>query len=287
VSERILLLHPGAMGSSIGASLRGNAHAVAWVREGRSAASAERAGSAGLQPVATLREGLAGIDHVISVCPPDAALAVAHQVTTAGFAGTYLDANAVSPASAREMHALLADAFVDGGIVGPPAWKAGTTRLYLSGPKAAEVARWFEGSATDARAIAGGAGAASALKMAYAAFTKGSAALLLAIRALAEREGVTAPLLEEWDLSQPGLAQRSQLTARGTSGKAWRFEGEMREIAATFQAAGLPGGFHEAAAEVYRRMRDLKDVEGGADLESVLEALLRDARPASRSPDPG
>jgi 3-hydroxyisobutyrate dehydrogenase-like beta-hydroxyacid dehydrogenase len=277
VSERILLLHPGEMGSSIGASLRSNGHAVFWIREGRSQASAERAQSAGLEPVATLREGLGGVDHLISVCPPDAALAVAREVSAAGFAGTYLDANAVSPATAREIHARVGDAFVDGGIVGPPAWKPGTTRLYLSGSKAAEVAGWFEGSPTDARALDGGAGAASALKMAYAAFTKGSAALLLAIRALAEREGVTEPLLEEWDRSQPGLARRSELTASGTSGKAWRFEGEMREIAATFDAAGLPGGFHEAAAEVYRRMRDLKDVAGGADLESVLEALLREA----------
>jgi 3-hydroxyisobutyrate dehydrogenase-like beta-hydroxyacid dehydrogenase len=227
--------------------------------------------------MATLREGLAGVEHVISVCPPDAALALAGEVASSGFAGTYLDANAVSPATAREIHAVIGDAFVDGGIIGPPAWKEGTTRLYLSGPKAAEAARWFERSPTDARAVAGGAGAASALKMAYAAFTKGSAALLLAIRALAEREGVTGPLLEEWDLSQPGLARRSELTAPGTSGKAWRFEGEMREIAATFEAAGLPGGFHQAAAEVYRRMRDLKDVAGGANLESVLEALLRQA----------
>jgi 3-hydroxyisobutyrate dehydrogenase-like beta-hydroxyacid dehydrogenase len=227
--------------------------------------------------VATLREALAGVDHAVSVCPPDAALAMAREVAASGFTGTYLDANAVAPATARDIHAVVGDAFVDGGIVGPPAWKPGTTRLYLSGPKAAEVACWFEGSPTDARVVDGGAGAASALKMAYAAFTKGSAALLLAIRALAEREGVTAPLLEEWDLSQPGLARRSEWTARGTSGKAWRFEGEMREIAATFQAAGLPDGFHEAAAEVYRRMRDLKDVDGGANLESVLEALLRDA----------
>ena len=277
MSERILLLHPGEMGSSIGASLRSNGHAVFWIREGRSQASAERARSAGLEPIATLRDGLGGVDHVISVCPPDAALAVAREVSAAGFAGTYLDANAVSPATAREIHAGVGDTFVDGGIVGPPAWKGGTTRLYLSGPKAAQVVCWFEGSPTDARAVDGGAGAASALKMTYAAFTKGSAALLLAVRALAEREGVTEPLLEEWDLSQPGLARRSELTAPGTSGKAWRFEGEMREIAATFQAAGLPGGFHEAAAEVYRRMRDLKDVAGGADLEWVLEALLRDA----------
>ena len=277
MSERILLLHPGEMGSSIAASLRGNGHSVAWIREGRSQASAERARSAGLEPIATLREGLAGVDHVISVCPPDAALAVAREVTAAGFAGTYLDANAVSPATAREIHAVVGDTFVDGGIVGPPAWKEGTTRLYLSGPKATQVVGWFEGSPTNARAVDGGAGAASALKMTYAAFTKGSAALLLAVRALAEREGVTEPLLEEWDLSQPGLARRSELTAPGTSRKAWRFEGEMREIAATFQAAGLPGGFHEAAAEVYRRMRDLKDVAGGADLELVLKALLRDA----------
>jgi 3-hydroxyisobutyrate dehydrogenase-like beta-hydroxyacid dehydrogenase len=261
------------MGSSIGASLTGAGHQVSWVTEGRSRASAERARSAGLEAVDTLAGALRTVSHVISVCPPDAALALARSVAATGFAGTYVDANAVSPASAREIHAAVGDAYVDAGIIGPPAWKEGTTRLYVAGSRAAEVAGWFSGSPTDARAIDAEPGAASALKMAYAAYTKGSAALLLAVRALAEHEGVTQTLLEEWDLSQPGLRGRSELTAVGTSAKAWRFEGEMREIAATFEAADLPGGFHEAAAEIYARMSSLKDVDG-ADLHAVLTRLL-------------
>ena len=114
--------------------------------------------------------------------------------------------------------------------------------------------------------------------MAYAAFTKGSSALLLAIRALAERNGISDELLAEWDISQPDLRSRSAGTAKSTSLKAWRFEGEMREIAATFAQAGLPSGFHEAAAEVYARMADLKDTPGGADIDTVLGEILGDGR---------
>ena len=274
MSERVLLLHPGEMGASIGAALRGGGHAVAWVVTGRSPKTRERAEGANLEPKDSLAEAVASVDHVVSVCPPDAALDLARAVKGAGLEGTYVDANAVSSATAREIHAVIGDSYVDGGIVGPPAWKEGTTRFFVSGARAPEVADWFAGSLVEAHAIAGGPGAASALKMCYAAFTKGSSALLLAIRALAEREGVTLPLLDEWQRSQPGLGPRSEATARATSGKAWRFEGEMREIAATFEDAGLPGGFHAAAAEVYRRMRDLKDLEEGADLDIVIARLL-------------
>jgi 3-hydroxyisobutyrate dehydrogenase-like beta-hydroxyacid dehydrogenase len=119
----------------------------------------------------------------------------------------------------------------------------------------------------------GAAGAASALKMCYAAYTKGTAALLLAVRALAEAEGVTPTLLAEWDRSQPGLADRSQAAARGTGAKAWRFAGEMHEIADTFAAAGLPDGFHRAAAELYGRLAPLKDAPA-PDLDGVLALLL-------------
>ena len=270
MSERVLLLHPGAMGTSLGAALRENAHVVRWVTEGRTEATAERARDAGLAAAATLEEAVGAVDHVLSVCPPHAAVAVAEAVVAAGFSGTYVDANAVSPDTARRIGGIVGDGFVDGGIVGPPAWRPGVTRLYLSGPGAGDVAGWFSGTLVDARPVAG---SASALKMCYAAFTKGSSALILAIRALAEREGVTAALLEEWGISQPGLPERSARTAVATSAKAWRFEGEMHEIAATFGAAGLPDGFHRAAAEVYRRMSPLKDAED-ADIERVTARLL-------------
>jgi hypothetical protein len=88
--------------------------------------------------------------------------------------------------------------------------------------------------------------------MAYASWTKGSAALLLAARALARAEGVEPVLLEEWGLSQPGLEKRWDGADGAAKAKGWRWVGEMEEIAAAMAAAGLPEGFHQAAAEIYR-----------------------------------
>ena len=270
MTESILILHPGEMGASIGAALRTNGHAVRWVSQARSDATRQRAAVADLTPAATLEDVLAKVENVISVCPPAAAADVARSVRDAGFCGIYVDANAVSPATARRISGISGDGFVDGGIIGPPAWRPGATRLYLSGDHASRVASWFEGSLVDARVVEC---SASALKMCYAAYTKGSSALILAIRALAASQDAEHALLAEWDISQPGLAARSDAAAKGTSRKAWRFDGEMREIASTFADAGLPSGFHEAASDVYRRMRDLKTVHN-ADIEGVIATLL-------------
>jgi len=270
---KIALLHPGAMGASLGAALVAAGHEVFWLPEGRGGATAQRAEEAGLRAAATLPVLVAGSDAVISVCPPHAALDVATAVAGAGYRGPYLDANAVAPATARALADVVGPSFIDGGIIGPPAHRPGTTRLYVSGDGASEVQRWFGTGVLDVAVVSGPPGAASALKMCYAAYTKGVSALLLAIRALAEAEGVTPSLLEEWARSQPDLIARSEGAARGTAGKAWRFVGEMQEIAATFEAQGLPAGFHLAAADIFERMRALKD-EPAADLPRVLSELL-------------
>ncbi len=270
MTESILLLHPGEMGASIGAALRANGHVVRWVSDSRSDETRQRAVAADLMLAETLENALAHVENVISVCPPDAAEEVARSVRDRGFSGVYVDANAVSPATARRIADIAGSGFVDGGIIGPPARRPGATRLYLSGDLAYRVASWFEGTLVDARVVEC---AASALKMCYAAYTKGSSALILAIRALAASQGVEHALLSEWNISQPGLVSRSDSAARGTSPKAWRFEGEMREIAATFRDAGLPSGFHEAASDIYRGMRELKTVRD-ADIGRVVEVLL-------------
>jgi 3-hydroxyisobutyrate dehydrogenase-like beta-hydroxyacid dehydrogenase len=163
--------------------------------------------------------------------------------------------------------------FVDGGIIGPPAHQEGSTRLYLSGPSASAVAAWFEGTMLEAIAIGGSTTSASALKMCYAGYTKGVSALVLAIRSLAEAEGVSQALVGEWNRSQPGLADRSELMAAGTAPKAWRFVGEMEEIAGSFDAAGLPVGFHTAAAEIYSALSEFKD-QPDVGLDEVVRALL-------------
>ena len=267
------MLHPGAMGASIGASLLGNGHDVGWVSAGRGEATRSRAERAGLRAVESLADGVADAEVVVSVCPPEAARTVARSVRDAGFQGTFVDGNAIAPATAAAIEREVGASYVDGGIIGPPAWRPGVTRFYLSGSRASDVAALFQGSLVDARTVAGPAGTASALKMCYAAYTKGSSALLLAVRALAERNGVSAELLAEWEISQPGLGARSEATAKSTSPKAWRFAGEMREIAATFKAGDLPSGFHEGAADLYGRMASLKDV-ADADIDAVLAAIL-------------
>jgi 3-hydroxyisobutyrate dehydrogenase-like beta-hydroxyacid dehydrogenase len=244
------LLHPGEMGSAVGATLAAQGETVIWASAGRSPATAERANRAGLEDAGSVEELCRRSDVIISVCPPHAAVEVAGSAKV--FTGIYVDANAISPATAQAIAGLVGRC-VDGGIIGPPPAEQGTTRLYLSGREADRVADLFAGTTLDARVVSPAVGAASAVKMAFAAWTKGSAALLLAIRALAGAEGVEDTLLDEWRTSMPQLEDQSIAAARSAQKKGWRWIGEMEEIAETFAAAGLPDGFHRAAAEIYRR----------------------------------
>jgi 3-hydroxyisobutyrate dehydrogenase-like beta-hydroxyacid dehydrogenase len=274
------LLHPGEMGASVGAAARANDNRVLWVSEGRGADTRRRAAAAGLEDAGTLRALVTASDVVLSVCPPHAARDVARQVAGLGFRGVYVDGNAVSPATARDLDVIVRAAgatYVDGGIIGPPPDKPGTTRLYLSGAAAGRVSPLFAAGPLQASVLPGELTAASAIKMAYAAWTKGSQALLMAVRALATAEGVDEALLAEWHRSQADLPGRSQNAARGTARKAWRWVGEMDEIAATFAGAGLPDGFHRGAGEVYRRMASYKDAPAPPSMEDVAKTLLKES----------
>jgi 3-hydroxyisobutyrate dehydrogenase-like beta-hydroxyacid dehydrogenase len=238
------------MGTALAGALRERGQTVLWASAGRSAATAERAREAGLEDVGEVAELCRSCEIVLSICPPHAAVEVAR--AAGGFAGIYVDANAIAPETARTI-AGLQTRFVDGGIVGPPPLEPGTTRLYLSGGEAERVAKLFGGTNVDARVISAEPGAASALKAAYAGWTKGSAALLLTVRELARAEGVEDALLEEWRLSIPELEQRLTGAERSARRKGWRWIGEMEEISRSMAAQNLPAGFHEAAAEVFRR----------------------------------
>jgi len=274
-NRNIALLHPGAMGAAIGACLVSRGHRVLWCSAGRSAATAQRAQAAGLEDVATLDAALRGAEIAVSVCPPDRALELARSVAEHGYGGIFVDANAVSPATARmiEEAVLRGGArFVDGGIVGLPPRAPGATRLYLSGGDAAGIASLFAGSALEAIALDAPAGSASALKMCYAAWSKGATALLAGIRALARHEGVEADLLAEWHRSSPQTPARSEEVAQKAE-KAWRWVGEMEEIASAFHAAGLPSGFHLAAADIFRRLDVYKDAPRPPAMDEALDKL--------------
>jgi 3-hydroxyisobutyrate dehydrogenase-like beta-hydroxyacid dehydrogenase len=263
------------MGAAVGRCLRDRGHVVLWASAGRGSATAARAAAAGLIDAGTVIEIARRCDVIVSVCPPHAALDTAREVAGARFGGLYVDANAISPATADEVAAIVADGgadCVDGGIIGTPPVQPGFIRLYLSGPRAVEGRQLFDGTPVDARVVEHDVGAASAVKMAYASWTKGSAALLLAARALARAQGVEDVLLAEWGQSQAGLEERSARAVGSATSKGWRWVAEMEEIAATMGAAGLPAGFGQAAAEIYRRAP--RDAEAG--LDAVLDALSAD-----------
>jgi len=270
------ILHPGEMGSAVGAAARAGGARVIWASAGRGPATRKRADADGLEDVDTLARLARESEIVLSVCPPANAADVAREIAATRFGGTFVDGNAIAPATARAVGDIVSAGgarFVDGGIIGPPPRKAGETRLYLSGQGAAAVAALFKGTTLEAIVLDGPIGAASAIKMAYAAWTKGSQALLLAIRALAAREGVDAALLAEWARSQPDATGRSERAVSANVKKAWRFVGEMDEIAATFEAAGLPDGFHDAAAEIFRRLAGWKDAATPPSMAEVAKTL--------------
>lgn len=277
--DTIGILHPGAMGISVAACALQSGHQVCYASEGRSEATRARATEHNLRDLGTLTDLCQTCAIIISVCPPHAAEDVAQDVIEHGFKGVYLDANAISPQKAIHIGEMLTSTditFVDGGIIGGPAWKPGETWLYLSGveKETKRIASCFSAGPLETSIIGTEIGKASALKMCYAAYTKGTTALLTSILALSEALEVREELKAQWEQDESGFSERTELRTRRVTARAWRFAGEMDEIASTFESVGLPGGFHAAAGQIYQKLSGFKGAGELPELGEVLFALL-------------
>jgi 3-hydroxyisobutyrate dehydrogenase-like beta-hydroxyacid dehydrogenase len=252
---RIGLLFPGEMGALVGGAARAE---VLWASEGRSEATARRAAEAGLRDVGGLDELVAASELVLSVCPPAIAEDVAASVAQAGFAGLYVEANAISPKRVERI-AGTGLRVVDAAVISPR-----EVHLYLSGEPAdvERVGALFEGTAVPPVVLPGGVGAASALKMAFGGWNKIGAALTAQAFAIARSYGV-----EEW-LAQEGV-EAGRVTAAGP--KAWRWAPEMEEVAATCSDLGLPEGMARGAAELFERWAGHRDRP--VELDRLLDDL--------------
>ena len=277
-NPRIGILHPGNMGVFVAASAQNSGCEVYWVSEGRSDQTLERAAKFNLRDAGTLSDLCETCSILISVCPPHAAEDVADQALSCGFTGLYVDANAISPqrvARIGEKMVAAGMAFVDGGIVGGPSWQSGGTWLYLAGKQAGTAASCFSAGPLEADVIGETIGKASALKMCYASWTKGSTALLSAILATADALDVWENLRVQWERDWPDFTEQAVNRTRRVTAKAWRFAGEMEEISSTFASAGAPGEFHAGAAILYRRLAHFKDAPELPSLEEVLYSITR------------
>jgi 3-hydroxyisobutyrate dehydrogenase-like beta-hydroxyacid dehydrogenase len=301
-AQRIGILHPGQMGIVVAVSAQNSGNEVFWASEHRSAATRKRATEAGLRDAGTLAELCKLCSLIVSVCPPESAEQTAEQVARHSYKGTYVDANAISvdrtQRIARRLEAPQEDAasapvgetaaapfrcgvvaeecgarFVDGGIIGPPTTTRNRTWLYLAGEHAAGIAPCFSSGPIEVEVLAGGVGRASALKMCFAAYSKGSIALACAVLAAAASLDVFDDLKRQWARGGPSLSELEREISRAAP-KAWRFTGEMREIAATFASAGVPPEFHKAAEEIFRGLEHFKGRDEPS-LQDVLATLLK------------
>lgn len=255
----VAILAPGDMGHAVGAVLRRHGVRVTTNLAGRSAASGERATRAGLEILADDVALVVDADIFLSIVPPAEALAVARRVAAAARAGgaqfTYVDCNAVSPDTARDIGVIVEAAglaYVDAGIIGPPP-KPGEskTRFYAAGPHAASFMQLAD-RGLDIRIVDGQIGSASALKMCYAALSKGFLALLTQSLVAARHLGIAESLRSELALSRPHVLAEAERGLPQIPGKAYRWIAEMEEIAATFAGAGLSPASFRAIADVYQ-----------------------------------
>lgn len=267
------------MGASIGAALKGRAGQVIWAAAGRSDQTSRRAELADLVAVRDVAELVRCADVVISICPPAAALDVAAEVASFGRPALYVDANAVAVGTVIEIeHMFGARRVVDAAIIGPPAWRAGSTVLWAAGEQADTVTNLFEGSAVEARVLGAQLGSASALKACFALQSKAMPALWFTLAAAASEYGVEDALRSELSRDGIDLDLEVDRITRRSAAKAWRWSGEMDEAAKFLRAIGLPDGFPSSAAEVYRRVAAVVGKAGEPQGATAVDAVRRPER---------
>lgn len=280
------IVSPGAMGSAVGRALAGSGNAAVATVAGRSERTRRLAESAGLDLRPVLADVVGAADVVLSIVPPGEARAAAYAIAAAahetGARPLVADLNAIAPATVRAIDTEMREAglnLIDGSISGPPP-RAGTeTRIYLSGPRAHEVAA-LAAENVSFRVVGAEVGAASAVKMSTASVYKGTGALLVQALVTAHANGVLEHVVDDLRASSPELVDGVERALQSAASKAHRYVAEMEEIAATQAAAGLTPALFEAIAETCRRLARSplgqtppEEVDPSLPLVDVLDSL--------------
>jgi 3-hydroxyisobutyrate dehydrogenase-like beta-hydroxyacid dehydrogenase len=275
------------MGSAVAHALAGGGARVVATVSGRSERTARLADRTEIEVLPELEAVLGAADVVLSIVPPEAAPSVAENVAAAALAASahplLVDLNAIAPATALRIEATMAATgleLVDGSISGPPPWKADTTRIYLSGERAADVAT-LPMPGVDLIVVGPRVGTASAVKMSTASIYKGGSALLVQALRAAAANGVVEHVLADLRIGAPELVARIERRLAMAASKSGRYAGEMREIAATQAEAGLTPSLFEAMAEVYEALAKTPLAQSSPEelpAELSLDDVLGDLR---------
>src|SRR5271165_4483268 len=275
----VIAIHsPGAMGSAISARLVEHGAHVLTSLDGRSAATVERAGAAGMEDASL--EAITTADIILSIVPPGEAVALAEGFVTrlreSRHKPVFIDCNALSPKTKGEVAATLAETgcdFIDGAIIGaPPQPGEKGPRFYLSGDQSGR-ASILRSLGLDLRQIDGPVGAAAALKMSYSGISKGLTAIGAAMLLAASRSSSSRTLYQELSESLPQLLSRFETGIPDMYPKAYRWVAEMREIAAFLSEDKAAAMIFEGAAQLYDRLAT--DIASEGQERRTLDEFFR------------
>lgn len=277
MNPSIAIVAQGAMGAGVGARLVERGLRVVTSLTGRSEASAKRAKAAGMAAVSDAE--CLNADFFLSICPPSDALALAQKmaglIASSGKKPVYVDCNAVSPPSKVAIGNVILKtgaSFIDVGIIGLPPKDDRSPYLHASGPEAAKLGV-LNDFGINVNVIEGPVGAASALKMSYAGITKGTTALASMMMLAATRAGVADKLRVELERSHPAFVSQFQRAVPDMFDKAYRFVGEMEEIADFVGEDPQARQMYQAIAGFYTRIA--ADHAGKHEETGALAAFLK------------
>jgi len=252
------VVSPGDMGQAIAGRLKESGFDVFTALDARSERTRTLARAAGLADCGSMEKLVATCELVISVINPGEALNVARQAAAAmkktGRKIAFVDLNAVSPQTARDSDRMVREAggmFIDGGIIGPPPrGEKDKPRIYVSGPDAYLLEQINHPNLL-IRVMSERVGDASAIKMCYAAMTKGTTALAVALLVAARKLGVEQALEKELRESRNDVFDWQVRNIASMPPKAYRWVPEMQEIAKTFGELGMTRRIFEGATDMY------------------------------------
>lgn len=276
----------------------------------------ERANAAGAELLASDLELVQQCSVIMSVVPPKDAEATAQRIADALSGGSsrsepvyFLELNAVSPSTSRAIESLFERArvpvrVVDGCILGdPPKRKAAGAasqknefdiktsdtewskpNIPISGPHMLSSLPDGErlSEALNLRTIGPDIGAASGLKMCFAAMAKGFTALATQSFATAHKLGVADELKRQLTEVMPANLTAAERRVPGMPPKAYRWVREMEEIAKTMsEDGGWDPNLFMGVAGVYQAVADdpvlgkekIGKRSRGTNLDDVAELL--------------
>jgi len=262
LNNSIGITSPGDMGQGVAMCIKALGFNVCMATEGRSARTRALGEKAGLTDCKTLDKLVETCDMVLSVLDPGAAVTNANAIAAAckktGRKIVFVECNAIAPQTMHEITAIMTGVgctVVDAGIIGPPPRNNAKQRFYVSGPHASLMNR-INSPQINVRVAGEKIGDASAVKMCYAALTKGSIALGTELLIAARKLGVDQALEAEFTSSQAQLHQSVLSRAAGMPFKAYRWVPEMNEIAKTFEGTGMTPRILQGAADLYAQIAD-------------------------------